>query len=135
MKDKKMKLFENEHPLVTPNFIGTDQEKINVLGYWAGLISMLRSMNISIVSHENKLAVIKQLRAELDIIDVEINNVSSHEVTNQDGSPEMSTMPKEPIVNLAEPEVKESLDPYARFNIKASPVEAMKRLAGNYYKK
>jgi hypothetical protein len=138
-------LLENEHPLVTPNFIGTDEEKIAVLAYWAEMIRHLRSLNAIVISHENKLAIMDQLNKELDIVCQEVNNATSHSVTNPDGSTEQSTMPTgaevpvvAPVVNLAEPEVresvKESVDPYAKFNQKAlTPAEAMQRLAGTYY--
>ena len=57
-----MKLYENEHKLVTPDFIGTDEEKIAVLSYWTNLISSIRSINNIVISHENKLAIIDQLK-------------------------------------------------------------------------
>lgn len=147
-ENKMDKLLENEHPLVTPNFIGTDEEKIQVINYWSQMITFLRSLNGLVISHENKLAIISQLIKEMDIINLEINNVTAHQVTSPDGSTEMSTMPANgevavedpvtvsataPVVNLAEPEVKKS-NPYEAFNRPAvSTSEAMQRLAGTYY--
>lgn len=131
-------LTENEHPLVTPNFVGTDAEKITVLNYWSDLIRLVRSMNTLVISYDNKLAIVNQLQAELNIINSEINNVTSHLIKHADGSEEMSTMPKA-IVNLAEPEapaVPSNVPMVAadRFNPKNIPTsEAMQRLAGTYY--
>lgn len=143
-------LFENEHPLVTPSFVGTDEEKIQVLGYWAGLIGFLRSLNAHVISHENKLAIIAQLKAELEIINVEVNNVTAHMVNPGDGANEMSTMPvggdvanpdlvtvnatsPAPSVAPPAPRVVDLAEPENKFNPKATATEAMQRLAGNYY--
>jgi len=135
-------LVEDEHPLVTPNFIGTDAEKILVLGYWSEVIGLMRSMNSIVISHENKLAIIDQLKKELDIIDLEVNNVSAHQVQHADGSVEMNTMPKgeevplkSPIIDLTQPEAAPApTNPYEVFNPKRVPAtEAMQRLAGTWY--
>jgi hypothetical protein len=146
-------LFENEHPLVTPNFIGTDQEKIAVLGYWSSLISLLRAMNSIVISHDNKLAIISQLQSELALIDNEINNDSARPVIQADGGTEMTNVPRgqtdgetPAIVDLSDPnpatdvktptDVTTVTDPYSQFNRRNVPVgEAMQRLAGNYYSK
>jgi hypothetical protein len=125
-------LFENTHPLTTPDFVGTDQEKIAVIGYWSGLISQLRSMNMIVISHENKLAIIDQLKKELEMIDIEVNNDTAHPVVHPDGSTEMSQVevpteaPGEVVVDLTATE--------SQFNPKISITEMMQRLAGNYYK-
>jgi len=133
-------LFENTHPLTTPDFVGTDQEKIAVIGYWSGLISHLRSMNMIIISHENKLAIIAQLKRELEMIDIDVNNNTAQPVVHPDGSTEMSQLsttspnidaaptvvPNEVVVDLTTNE--------SQFNPKISITEMMQRLAGNYYK-
>jgi hypothetical protein len=132
------KLLENEHPLVTPSFLGTDAEKIVVLNYWSDLIRLVRSLNSIVISHDNKLAIVNQLQNELNIINSEINNVTAHVQQHADGSEEMSTMPQgvpdpdtKPVVNLAEPE---TTDRFAKFNPPTVPTsEAMQRLAGTYY--
>ncbi len=135
-------LNENEHPLVTPDFVGTDAEKTGVLGYWSDMIGKLRSLNVSVISHRNKLAIIAQLKKELDLIDVEINNDTAHPIIHKDGSNEMSTMPKgeevpvvAPVVDLTQSEVPvTATNPYDIFNPKRVPAsEAMQRLAGNWY--
>jgi hypothetical protein len=136
-------LLENEHPLVTPNFIGTDAEKIAVINYWSGMICHLRSLNLNVISHENKLAILDQLRKELDLVCTEVNNVTSHTVTHADGSTEQSTVPPaseapdvavaaEPIVNLGEPEVKLNFEGLHEQK-KISAAEQMQRLAGTWY--
>jgi len=132
-------LVENEHPLNSPSFIGTDAEKIAVLGYWAGMISHIRSMNMIVISHENKLAIIAQLKKELELIDIEVNNDSAHPVVHPDGSTEMSQLtttspniddaptvvPNEVVVDLTTNE--------SQFNPKISIKEQMQRLAGTHY--
>jgi hypothetical protein len=135
-------LNESEHPLVTPEFIGTDEEKMAVLTYWAGLISQVRSLNSCVISHQNKLSIIFQLQKELTLIGLEVNNTSAEPVSQPDGSIEMNqdatpktAGPEEIVINLGTPEVKESEEnPYAKFNRKDVPVaEAMQRLAGTWY--
>ena len=132
-------LTENEHPLNTPAFIGTDAEKIAVIGYWAGMISHMRSMNMIVISHENKLAIIAQMKKELELIDIEVNNDTAHPVVHPDGSTEMSQLsttaptmdaaptvaPKEIVVDLTTNE--------SQFNPKISIKEQMQRLAGTHY--
>ena len=134
-------LTENTHPLNTPSFTGTDAEKISVLGYWAGMISHLRSMNLIVISHENKLAIIAQLSKELELINIEINNETSHATVHADGSTEMSQValdhdpmadtqstpaPTQAVVDLTTNE--------SQFKPKISLKEQMQRLAGNHYK-
>lgn len=141
-------LTEDEHPLVTPNFIGTDEEKVIVLGYWSEVIGLMRSMNSIVVSHDNKLAIIAQLKAELEIINNEVNNVTSHQVQHADGSVELSTMPAGgelpksgpvapatpvPTSTTPAPKIIDLGQPENKFNPKVSTTEAMQRLAGTYY--
>ena len=75
MSDKK--LTENEHALTTPEFIGTDQEKIAGIKFWSDVIGLIRSINTTFVSYENKKSLIAAVKRELDIISVEIDNSSS----------------------------------------------------------
>lgn len=75
MSDKK--LTENEHALATPELIGTDQEKIAGIKFWSDVIGLIRSINTTFVSYENKKSVIAAFKKELDVIEVEIDNSSS----------------------------------------------------------
>jgi len=132
-------LFENEHALNSPSFIGTDAEKIAVLGYWAGMISHLRSMNMIVISHDNKLAIIAQLKKELELIDAEINNDSARPVVHPDGSLEMSNNPTiapnmDDTPTVSPNEVVIDLTTESQFSPKIPVAEAMQRLAGTWYK-
>lgn len=133
-------LVENEHPLNTPSFMGTDAEKIAVLGYWSGMISHLRSMNMIVISHENKLAIINQLKSELELINIEVNNATAHPVVHPDGSTEMSQVTTDQptaVATSAAVTAPENVVDLTATESKATskiPVaEAMQRLAGTYY--
>jgi len=133
-------LVENEHPLNSPSFIGIDAEKIAVLGYWAGMISHLRSMNMIVISHENKLAIIAQLKKELELIDVEVNNDTAHPVVHPDGSTEMSQLPSSPNMGVTPTPIEvpkeivvDLTSNESQFNPKISIKEQMQRLAGTHY--
>jgi hypothetical protein len=71
------KLTENEHALTTPELIGTDLEKVNGIKFWADVIGLIRSINTTFVSYENKKSVIAAFEKELEIIAIEIDNSSS----------------------------------------------------------
>ena len=71
------KLIENEHALTTPELIGTDQEKVNGIKFWAEVIGLIRSINTTFVSYENKKSVIAAFEKELELIAIEIDNSSS----------------------------------------------------------
>ena len=43
------KLIENEHALSTPELIGTDQEKVAGIKFWADVIGLIRSINTTFV--------------------------------------------------------------------------------------
>jgi hypothetical protein len=136
-----MNINESEHPLVTPEFIGTDEEKMAVLSYWSDLIGLVRSLNACVISHQNKLSIILQMQKELTLIGLEVNNTSAAPVSQQNGSIEMNqdttpktTGPDEIVIDLGKPDVQEAENPYAKFERKDIPVaEAMKRLAGTWY--
>lgn len=121
-----MKLNETENPLVTPEFIGTDEEKIQVLSYWSELIGTLRSLNAAVISHPNKLAILAQLKAETELLEREVTNVSATAQGGADGAVELSQAPApntpapENVVNLAEPE-------------RIPATEMMMRLSGTWY--
>lgn len=127
---KMKKIFENEHPLVTPNFIGTDKEKTEVLCYWASLVSVLRNMNDIVISFDNKLAIISQLQSELALMDNEVNNDSARPVVHNDGSTNMTNTP--PNQTVGEP--PKIVDLTSQEDIYKIPVaEQMQRIAGIWY--
>jgi hypothetical protein len=133
----KYKLNEDEHQLVTPSFIGTDEEKIGVLTFWSEMISKIRSINSYVVSHENKLAIVAQLKKELELIDLEINNVTSHPVQHADGGTEMSQVAPDNSVDLSIPEPIKYQTESKKNSVfdtpKISIIEQMQRIAGTYY--
>jgi len=117
-----MRLIETEHSLVTPVFVGTEKERIEGLSYWTSLISVIRSLNVFVSSHENKLAILAQLKQEINLIDSEVNNITSTVVTNTDGSTELTAIPdgnlekpstenNKSYVDLSEPETLDTRDP------------------------
>jgi len=134
----ELPLIEDNQPLVTPDFIGTDEEKIQVLSYWSDLISLIRVLGVTVVSHENKLAIVTQLKKELDLVDLDVNNATSVPVTTDDGNTVMSKDPAstqdaaEKVINLAEPE--DPAKPPSLFAPqKITTTEQMQRLAGLWY--
>lgn len=71
------KLIENEHALTTPQLIGTDEEKIVGIRYWSEVIALIRSINTTFVSYENKRAVLDAFKNELQLIEIELDNTTS----------------------------------------------------------
>ena len=74
---KTEKIVENEHALSTPELVGTDEEKIVGIKFWADVIALLRTLNTTFISYNNKKSVIQAFKTELDLIESEIDNVSS----------------------------------------------------------
>lgn len=98
------KIFESStDTLDTPTLIGTDEEKIAGIKFWAELVSLVRSVNSVFVSYENKQEVIKYLKKEIEQIDVEINNISASVVSHPDEIPSAEQVPKDEAV----PEIPE----------------------------
>lgn len=128
-------LVETEHPLDTPSIIGTDTEKINVLGYWAGLISHLRSINMIVISHPNKLAIIDQLKKEIALIEAEVHNDTAHPVPSPDGAVTMEQPPHNDEVTANAPgEMVVDLTTSEEMKEKRIPIsEQLQRLAGTWY--
>ena len=91
-------LFENEHTLDSPPLIGTDEEKIRGIAFWADVVRLLRSINSTFISFENKQAILKYLKQELERVDVEINNVSSQIVSTPGEIPSAQQVPTDEIV-------------------------------------
>ena len=130
---KKPNLLEVEHNLITPDFVGTDEEKIKVLNYWAELIGTIRALNANVISSDNKIAIIHQLKHELDLLDLENSNMSAVPVGNVDGSTEMRKSnlkpEEEPSIDLTkEDKPKKSEDFFKAPPL--SPEATAKKLAG-----
>ena len=89
----KQDLLENEHTLESPELIGTDEEKINGIRFWADLVGMIRSIDHTFISHENKLAILAFLKKEVDLVDIEINNISSQVVSKPGEIPSTEQLP------------------------------------------
>ena len=136
-----MDLVESDTTLTTPDFIGNDEEKVNVLAYWSDMISLLRSINTTVVSIENKVAILDQLKKEVELLTLEVTNATSHPATSTDGSSEMKKdgdpeKDAPPVVDLSSPEdgnmpgavPSAPVDPFA--GPKITTTEQMRRLAG-----
>lgn len=104
------KLNENEHILTTPELIGTDQEKIAGIKFWADVIALIRTINTTFVSYENRKAVIDAFTKELELIGLEGENAPA-QVTQpgpdtQDGKeiPSADQLPsnEQPEVNVVD---------------------------------
>lgn len=149
-----MKIFENEHPLETPDLIGTDAEKIAGIKFWADLIALVRSIDTTFISYENKLAIIQFLKKELDLVDVEINNISATvvskpgEIPSAEQLPAAVPEPEQNIVDLSKSaEVAASaapvlpappappVNPITKAAVKTAPtfsdLDKLRRVAGN----
>lgn len=96
-----MKLNENEHTLTTPELIGTDQEKVAGIRFWADIIGMIRSINTAFISYENKKSVIDAVQKELKLIEIEIDNISGR--VTQDATAEIPSVDQ--TVPAEQPEV------------------------------
>lgn len=87
------KLNENEHVLKTPELIGTDQEKVDGIKFWADVVAQIHAINTSFISYENKIAVIDAFKAELEIVRLEIDNSSSRVSQDEVGIPSVDQEP------------------------------------------
>lgn len=93
-------LIENEHALSTPELIGTDQEKVAGIKFWADVIGLIRSINTVFVSYENKKSVISAFEKELEIIALEIDNSSSKVSQGEEGIPSADQNPSDEPVDV-----------------------------------
>jgi len=85
---------ETTHVLQTPEIVGTDEEKVGVLHMWADLIGMVRNINTSVVSYENKKSILVQIKKELELIELELDNAKS-DPTDINGATALEQLPKE----------------------------------------
>ena len=107
---ENMNLFESENSLKTPEIVGTDEEKVAVLAYWSDLVGLLRSINTTVISIENKIAILDHLKNEVELVMLDVTNATAHAAVDketgetsmkQDGDPEVDG-PKE--VDLSTPQ-------------------------------
>lgn len=96
-------LKEAEHKLVSPELIGTDGEKTAAIQFWASLVCLLRTLNTTLVSFDNKVSVLNAIRAELATLETEINNDTAKLVPGE-AVPTLDQAP-EAVVDLTKPEV------------------------------
>lgn len=95
------KLNENEHALTTPELIGTDQEKVDGIRFWADIIGMIRGINTAFISYENKKSVIAAFKKELELIEIEIDNISGRVTQAADAViPSVDQAPKDEPAEL-----------------------------------
>lgn len=83
----------NTSSLESPDLVGTDEEKIKGIHFWADVVAMLRTINTTFISHENKQTIIAAIKRELDIVDVEINNISTTVISAPGEIPSMEKIP------------------------------------------
>lgn len=95
-------IIESEHILTTPELIGTDEEKIGGIKFWADAIEIVRMINTVFVSYENKLAVIAALKKELDTVEAEIINAPAKVSQGTADIPSAEQTAEEPEVNLVD---------------------------------
>lgn len=98
-------LNENEHVLRSPDLVGTDEEKISAISYWSNAVGLLRTLNLTAVSYQNKLNLITAMRAELEIIEKEIENVTTQVKADDEQIPSMQQDPEAATTDAATPEV------------------------------
>ena len=127
---KTKPLLEVESKLISPELIGTDSEKIAGIQFWSEIVGMLRSLNVTMISFENKVNIIAAIKAELELIDMELNNVTAAANVEPGEIPSMEMVPKDDVVDLSVPEPT----PPAKFDIKKPAVfsaEAIRQLRRN----
>lgn len=136
MSDKN--LIENEHALTTPELIGTDQEKIAGIKFWSDVIGLIRTINTTFVSYENKKSIIAAFKKELDVIEVEIDNSSSRVTQGTTDIPSADQVPKdEPsadvnVVDLTKnAEVAATTVGAVKVQPTFSSLDKLRRMAGN----
>lgn len=98
-------LLLEESGLVTPEFTGTDEEKISTLQYWADLVKLVRGIKIIIPQHDNQIKILDQIKKELELIQLEVTNTTSQPVHTDAGMPALKKIPDherdEEVVDLS----------------------------------
>lgn len=134
--NKAKLLVETEHKLISPELIGTDAEKIACLRYWSEIVGLFRSLNVTVVSFDNKVNIIAAIKAELELVDMELHNVTAAPDIKPGEIPSMEMVPPtDPAasgeVDLSKPEPT----PPVKFDIhkaafSAQDMQRMRRNAG-----
>lgn len=96
-------LIENEHTLTTPELIGTDQEKITGIKFWADVIALIRTINTTFVSYENRKSVIDAFVKELELIGLEGENAPAQVTQPGPNTPDGKEIPSADQVPTSEP--------------------------------
>lgn len=124
-----MLLFEDS-ALKTPEIVGTDEEKISVLAYWSDLVGMLRSINSTVISMENKIAILTHLKNEVELVTLEVTNATAHPVVDDEDGGTSMKQAGDPaadapgVVDLTKPPAQD------QFNRPTTHLEQMRTLAG-----
>ena len=105
MTTSKNILAESMHSLVTPEFSGTHEEMITAVNYWVAVVSQLRTLFITVSSHDNRDAIIKQLGVELAGLNAELGNTTASVVASPDGLSSMDQKLAPPDMPDQVPEV------------------------------
>jgi hypothetical protein len=118
-KQQKM-LIESMHPLVTPEFSGANEEILQAINYWMGVVTQFRLLTTDVTSFVNRASIIKQMEVELAALRSELENVSSVATKDEDGKLSMTQPKVEPDGEIIQPDNAVDL----------SVKEDMQRLAG-----
>lgn len=141
-------LVENEHTLVSPELIGTDQEKVAAIQFWSDAVKLLRSLNTLVISYKNKQALLDAMEQELKTVETEIKN-SSGIPTDDKGIPAIeqplasgeteqkcdscATEPAPPSAPETAPVVAPTPPPVVNLSVESR--ETLQKLSGNWQPK
>lgn len=133
--DTQKLLLESMHSLVTPEFTGTHEEMIGVVGYWVAMITQLRSLFAIVTSYENRSAIIMQLDKEVAIMKAELENISAKPATDSNGQHSMVqpiAQPNAPVgdVTPTTPEVTVMEPPTVDLSVHEAAMQRMRANAG-----
>lgn len=126
------KILEDERTLLTPELIGTDEEKIQALGIWSSAVLVLINIKGDLMSIPNKLNLINALKSEIENIESEINNVSASINKDSEKIPSMTqdvNKINEPIESTIEDPVIDLTNEESKYKYSLS-IEKIKKNAG-----
>lgn len=120
MNKQQKLLIESMHPLVTPEFSGTNEEILQAINFWMEAVTTFRSLVGQVTSFENRAAIIKQMEVELAALRAELENVSSVTTKDEEGKLSMTQPKIDSVGDVIKPDNAVDL----------SVSEDMRRLAG-----
>jgi hypothetical protein len=90
---------------LSPPVVGTNEERIRAIRFWADFVGMIRSLDISFESFQNKQAIIAYIKKEVDLIQIEIDNISASVISKPGEIPSTEQLPddvKAPETNIVD---------------------------------